>query len=1028
MPTSRRQFLKTSPITLALACSGPMLVSSVPNPSELHDIPSGQTAALLDPLNVVWDSASKDSFGSMPLGNGDVGANVWVEPDGDVLFYISKVDAYDAGHLLPKLGRVRLRFSPSLDTGRFTQTLVLKDGAIEIQAGGVQLRIWIDAHRPVLRVSGSSASPVTLTASFETLRSCIELDDSANRLAWAYRNENSAWMEHVRKQNSAEFAAHVQDPILHRTSGCLAAGPGFVRSGKRSLALSSCHSFELDVCVLSEQTDTVAKWFALLERPVTADWIAHRQWWRAFWDRSWIRVTGCGSAPVELDQCRYTQYAQGSIAYTGHKQIVARDNAFQITQRYALERLCEAAAGRGSVPPPYNGSIFTMDMPAGVQGFKGPQGAAVTADQRDWAVLSFMWQNTRHPYWSMATRGDYDSLLAGMSFVRDGLEVCRDRCANLFHHDGAYIMEASWWKNVGVFNPDNLPRHLRYHFLATLEVTALMCEYYEHTRDPRFRDEILRPCAEQFLRFYELHYPERDADGKMVIAPAGTVETYANVTNPNTEVVALRFVLSRLISFDFGPQHRTAWSELLARVPAVPFRTIRGLTLLATGQRYEPGRELCESPELYSIYPFRQAWLGHPELLNAARQSFHVRGISIDGSCDEQVVETGGWQSTPVQAAYLGLPREAARLASINFNDQFITWHDNVDPAAPWPNRPRSRFPAFWECKMDGTPDNDHGANSVNALQSMLLQSDGEKILLLPAWPENWDVEFKLHASRNTTVECVYRNGRVQSLHVTPTSRRTSVIDRSTQENRIRNLVSVALCDYNYLFDLPPMLDGLPTPGPATKEWISAFGFSLQGVKAGPWKQSVFRGNIAFIHLLDWNGGTVILPPIPARLLGARAIVGVAHVTASKEGLKIDGKPGPLDTIVELTFDTELEPIAWALPSEGSLTLTNKFSTTRDMATGLILAQVSFDSPQSFCRFELTIDNPRHRRGQWCDFQIQLSDTGESWRTVYEGKIYGSICGKQIAPQTAKHVRAAVYASGIRQFDLFDMQSSHTNV
>lgn len=45
----------------------------------------------------------------MPLGNGDVGLNVWVDENGDLAFYISKVDAFDAGHYLPKLGRVRLR-------------------------------------------------------------------------------------------------------------------------------------------------------------------------------------------------------------------------------------------------------------------------------------------------------------------------------------------------------------------------------------------------------------------------------------------------------------------------------------------------------------------------------------------------------------------------------------------------------------------------------------------------------------------------------------------------------------------------------------------------------------------------------------------------------------------------------------------------------------------------------------------------------------------------------------------------------
>jgi len=34
--------------------------------------------------NVVWDSPSADYNGSMPLGNGDIGLNVWVEGSGDL--------------------------------------------------------------------------------------------------------------------------------------------------------------------------------------------------------------------------------------------------------------------------------------------------------------------------------------------------------------------------------------------------------------------------------------------------------------------------------------------------------------------------------------------------------------------------------------------------------------------------------------------------------------------------------------------------------------------------------------------------------------------------------------------------------------------------------------------------------------------------------------------------------------------------------------------------------------------------------
>ncbi len=80
--------------------------------------------------NVVWTTPSDDSFGSMPLGNGDIGLNVWVEKNGDLLFYISKVDAFDAGHLLPKLGRIRIKTEPALSVEKFKQTLSLIDASI----------------------------------------------------------------------------------------------------------------------------------------------------------------------------------------------------------------------------------------------------------------------------------------------------------------------------------------------------------------------------------------------------------------------------------------------------------------------------------------------------------------------------------------------------------------------------------------------------------------------------------------------------------------------------------------------------------------------------------------------------------------------------------------------------------------------------------------------------------------------------------------------------------------------------------
>jgi hypothetical protein len=87
-----------------------------------------------------------------------------------------------------------------------------------------------------------------------------------------------------------------------------------------------------------------------------------------------------------------------------------------------------------------------------------------------------------------------------------------------------------------------------------------------------------------------------------------------------------------------------------------------------------------------------------------------------------------------------------------------------------------SQFPAFWGPTSDWVPDQDHGGVLMKTLQAMALQTDGDKIYVLPAWPKDWDVSFKLHAPKRTVVEVEYRNGQVASLRVTPESRGKDVV------------------------------------------------------------------------------------------------------------------------------------------------------------------------------------------------------------------------------------------------------------
>jgi hypothetical protein len=161
-----------------------------------------------------------------------------------------------------------------------------------------------------------------------------------------------------------------------------------------------------------------------------------------------------------------------------------------------------------------------------------------------------------------------------------------------------------------------------------------------------------------------------------------------------------------------------------------------------------------ENGELYAVWPFRLVSLSHPDLLPEARTAYANRLNHLDK----------GWGYDGNVAALLGMSDEAARILGVKCA--------NSNPAYRWP--------ASWGPNFDWAPDQNHGGNLLNTTNLMLLQSDpideGGAIRLLPAWPKNWDVDFKLNAAGNTTVICVYRGGKIVRLDVRPTARQKDVI------------------------------------------------------------------------------------------------------------------------------------------------------------------------------------------------------------------------------------------------------------
>ncbi|NUP99382.1 MAG: hypothetical protein HUU35_05965, partial [Armatimonadetes bacterium] len=124
-----------------------------------------------------------------------------------------------------------------------------------------------------------------------------------------------------------------------------------------------------------------------------------------------------------------------------------------------------------------------------------------------------------------------------------------------------------------------------------------------------------------------------------------------------------------------------------------------------------------------------------------------------------RVARTGCWMQDAIQAALLGLA-EPAREGVVS---NFATSHGG------------SRFPAFWGPNHDWVPDQDHGGVAMLALQFMLLQPVGQKLHLLPAWPREWDVSFKLHAP-GAVVEADYHDGAFRRLVVSPPERAADLV------------------------------------------------------------------------------------------------------------------------------------------------------------------------------------------------------------------------------------------------------------
>lgn len=693
------------------------------------------------PKDYVWTSESRNSSESMPCGGHDVGMNVWVEK-GDVLFYVSRSGMFDENNTLLKAGRFRIHFADNAG-GEFRQVLHLDDGSVEIHSGKVSMRLWADVFTPVIFADVRAGKPTDVTLSYESWRhhdrkvAADECHQTSFRLApqdcGPTRHDrielegNTLLFCHQNLQTTVfDFTVHheyldsikqkLYNPVGGLTFGGRLLAPGFryVGTTDGKYASTDYRAWNFSYRAAKHAVITIPLFIVqntAIPNPEVLDMALSRKrsarWWHAFWQRSYI------------------------VSDSGEAQHIARN--------YELFRYMLGCNAYGKWPTKFNGGLFTFD-PEYVY-----DGCNFTPDFRCWGGGTMTAQNQRLVYWPMLKSGDVDMMAAQFDTYLRMLPSAVARTHAYWGHDGASFTEQI--DNCGLPNPSEYSSvcdpacgdkgverntYLEYLWDTSLEFCSMILQAHDYTGLDISRYE---PLISQCLKFFDEHYRylakqrgclDLDGDGKLILYPGSGCETIKMAHNSASTIAALRTVLK-----EWGKD-----SLMLSRIPEIPLRVIKGDTCISPAVAWERVNN-AETPQLYPVFPWRIYGLGRPGL-DIARNTYLKDPLAIETR------SSTGWKQNNIWAACLGLTDEAVRLTKEKFHD------------GPY------RFPSFWEPGFDWAPDCNHGGSAMIGLQEMLLQEkpDGE-LMLFPAWPKEWNVKFRLHASKGRTVEGEMRDGKM---------------------------------------------------------------------------------------------------------------------------------------------------------------------------------------------------------------------------------------------------------------------------
>lgn len=633
---------------------------------------------------------------AMPLGNGSLGVGLWSA--NGLTAQLNRADTLP-DRLSP--GQITIPGLAAL-TGApdYHATLDLYDGVFTESGGGMTARAYVPAGHDELVIDVTGADPNTTQTAQLALWQPRTPTASASG---AIGSLAQTWVDQNRPGASGEiFGAMAAITATARNTQATVVNPTTVQVQFRPDPRGAYR-----ILVDSPQwTGGNAQQTARSAFTHTPSAAASSAWWHRYWNQV---------GPINMSS------SDGVAQYLANVRTVA---------------LYAAAAERGTVRPGSQAGVADL--------FDSSQ------DTHSWDPASYWGWNLRMMVTANLGAGAFDNNNAYFAMYANDLASIESWTASQFPGtSGACIPETMRFNGVGIqvhqangqwgAKPyldcsGQGPANYNARTLTTgAEVSLFIWQTYQQTDNIAFL-RANYPVMAAWARFI-LSYAKLGTDGKLHTNPSNAHETQWDVSDPTTDIAAMRAVLPEVASAArLLHQDPALVSQIAAAVPDImPYPLVGAGDQQVIGMSYQPAAPIhnVENIGLEPVWPY--GLIGDAGQATALAQRTFTQRPNV---------ERNDWSLDPIDAARLGRPADLAKTL--------------VDLTEQYQLRP-SGLAAFGANYAE--PYAEQGAVVATALQDALVQDYDGLLRIAPAWPSNWDVDGTVYIQHQGKVDVQMRDG-----------------------------------------------------------------------------------------------------------------------------------------------------------------------------------------------------------------------------------------------------------------------------